>query len=344
MRVFCVVAIVLFALSVQLATAAPSLPITKAPVAPVPSLTGPPHDADAVQGQWFRRLQGPAALPSPNDPIENRTHEFYDNLPGLGGGSASYLAIKGVPANVVFDSTPGPTFNNILSFDIVATITNDVPGMGEYLPGNNSHNEHLPPLPPDRQYVGTLYQPKLTAEFAYGLNAPLPQQTGAPYFDMMPRIRAVNHDQLAWYCWTPGAQLPDPSVNAQPGDYYVPTWDFADIPIGQSATRLLRFVVDGVGLPPADLRWGAINGSVQNPNLDLLYNRTEDLKIGDWMDWLLVDSGLAYAGQPGHEESMMSRGGNVSVFHNVPEPSTLALLACLAVAAACVVGRRRLTA
>jgi len=116
---------------------------------------------------------------------------------------------------------------------------------------------------------------------------------------------------------------PDNPVGLGPaGNYYVPTWDFGDIPVGGSSTRVLRFGVAGA-ITPNDPRYGAIMGSFQAPagQGDVFLNRTTDLKIGDWLDELTRDSGVPYP------TDWPLRGGNVSVFHNIPEPASLVLLA-----------------
>ena len=328
------VLLTVFAIAVA-ASAAPSLPITKPPAVPVPSFTGPEYDPHAMQGQWFSRLSGPGALPTPQDIPENRTHEFYDNVLADGGGFTRHLSIQGVAQNIQY-GFGGPGIGNIVSFDIFATITNDLPGVGPWMDGDNAHNEVLQ-FP--EQYEGPLLGTKLTAEFVRALNGPLPAQMGSPYFDIQPNIVATNHDQLAWYCWTPSATGPDgfpPLIGQQPGRIFVPTWDFGDILPGQSAVRLLSFTVDGGGLAPGDLRYAAL----QAQGKDVFYNRTTDLKIGDWMDMLLVDGGTPYAiGAP--EGWPDGRSGNVSVFHNVvPEPGSLLLCLSGALGLALVLRRR----
>ena len=86
--------------------AGPSLPVTKPPVMNATILTGPPRDAPAVTGQWFR---------SSSSGIETvRTHEFYDEL--LGGGSGS-AAIAGFVSSITYDIA-----SNITAFSIIATM------------------------------------------------------------------------------------------------------------------------------------------------------------------------------------------------------------------------------
>lgn len=314
------------------ALAAPSLPITNPPVMPGPP-AGPPTDPVAMQGQWFRSLGSGA--------VTNRTHEFYDNVreyQGLfwGGGVSGSAAIYGVVNSVQYN----PLNSNIMAFTILATITNDTPGMGPWRDGANSHGEALST---PNQYAGPLLQTKLTAEFACDPNKLPPSPLTPPYWDQNPRIFAAGHDQLAWYCWSSGVQ-------GQPGDYYVPTWDFGDIQPGQSVTRQLSFTVDGAGLPPSvvgsgDYRYAAIQGSYVG-QMDIFFNRTTDLKIADWMETLLIDGGTPYADVPGTPLppewwNVETRSGNVSVFHNVvPEPGSLVLCLGGAVGLALLLRRR----
>lgn len=300
MKLTTTIAIVTVLCATVCATAAPSLPITKPPVLPVPSWTGPVQDPHAMRGQWFQDYR---------TGVEDfRTHEFYDNLMGYGGGFSGASAIYGKVSNVQF---AGP---NIIGFTIEATITNDTPGEGPWADGSNSHGEWL--STPD-QYFGTLYDTKLTAEFAITDLGNLPPVWNAPYRNTDPYIIGLDEDQAGWYCWTPG----NPAELLPTGNYYVPTWDFGTIPVGQTASRTMNFAVSGPGMTPADIRYGAIMTSWQAlwGQGDVFMNRTTDLKIGDWIDDIAIDSGVASP----HE--MPLRDGDVSVFHNIPEPATLSL-------------------
>jgi hypothetical protein len=276
--------------------AAPGLPVTKPPVGPVPSFTGPLNDPHALSGQWFFSTTGIG--------VESvRTHEFYDNVTGQGGGFASTNAIKGVAQNLQLVG------GNIVGFNILATITNDLPGDGPWLEQPNSHGEVRANALP---YVGDMFDVKLSASFAIlNPNMPPPGNVG-PYHVITPFIEALNEDQAAWYCWTPGGQ------NFPPGNYYVPTWDFGNIPLGSTATRLLSFSVQAPGLAPTDPRFAALVDS-EARGTDLLMNRTTSLKISDWLDMLALDPGTPYP-VPANVSS------DVSVFFNIPEPTSLALL------------------
>jgi hypothetical protein len=292
--------------SASLVYAAPSLQITKPPVVPVPSWTGPVQDPHAMAGQWFMDL---------NSGVEHwRTHEFHDNVsPQGGGGFASFHAIWGFAFDVISDAQ-----GNITSFDILATITNDVPAMEPWLDGGNSHLEFRPFIDLEDQYVGELIDTKLTAEFAISLVAgppPINDWPIGPYRDPgLPHIVATNEDQLAWYCWCPTNDIQELTP---PGTYSVPTWDFGTIPPGSAASRVLMFVCIPP-IPPGDPRHAAITLSSES-GLDILLNRTTSLKISTWLDDLGPDPGIPYP------EVEPFRGSDCSVFHNVPEPSFFCL-------------------
>ncbi len=282
---------------VTVAMGAPSLLITKPPVTGGINAGPNPIDPDANMGQWFTDLA-----------VQNhevRNHEFYDNLTGDGGGVASTAAIFGSVTSITYQAGPG---SNIMGFTIGATITNDTDtSIGVWADGGNSHNEALST---NEQYVGTLYDTYLTADFAADpTRQPSPYQP--PAVQQNPQIIAVNHDHLAWYCY-------NENEDAGLGGFWVPTWDFDDIPLHQSANKDLIFTVAGPGLASSDSRYVAIEGSVTGA--DILSNRTTSLKISDWEDTLALDLGTAYPVPPG-------TSSDVSVFHDVPEPATMSLLA-----------------
>ena len=306
--------VVPIALVASFALAAPSLDITKGPVTPIPSWTGPAMDPDAVMGQWFLDLE------TGNEEV--RTHEFYDNVEGAGGGYTSSAAIVGIPVNIQIDAASG----GITAFDIRATITNDTPSLSTaeiWKSGSNSHGERLVV---DDQYKGTLYDTKLTVEFAVDrnsflnwLNTALPSlDPSDPYEIIEPLIVAEKPDELAWYCWTPDA--PNPDQYQPTGDFLVPTYDFGDIKPGESVSRTLHFTVAGTGLLPGDPRYEVL---ISNPN-DVFLNRTTSLKISNWIDMLAIDDGTPYPAETGQIEGALLNS-DVSVFHTVPEPAVLGL-------------------
>jgi hypothetical protein len=331
----------LIVLTTQWASAAPSLPITKPPVQEVfHPWTGPTNDSNAAQGQWFQRVS--------DETLEVRPYEFHDNVlnndPMLnyGGGTASYLAIYGKVNSI----TRAAGTSYVTAFSIRARITNDTPATTPWYRGEDSHGEYTtmaPIYPSDKndpinnpvvdttgQYVGTLYDTKLTIEFAVGRNSQgglkLPATWTDPYTqgqygpNSNPNyVVAENPDQMAWYCWTPN----NPEGKQPYGDFYVPTYDFGDIAPGQTVERILSFTVsDPNGIEPADPRYLLLDQSYGAPEGegDIFLNRTTDLKIGDWIDNIAADTGVAYPLDP-------FKAGNVSVFHGVPEPSTFVLLA-----------------
>ncbi|MCD4830221.1 MAG: hypothetical protein K8R02_00260 [Anaerohalosphaeraceae bacterium] len=290
------VVLAMLVLSATMVLAAPSLRITSPPVMNN-GWTGPMIDPPASLGQWFLRL--------PDGIEEARTHEFYDNVIEHGGGLASYFAIEGVAFNLQYNA------GNLVYFEINATITNDTPASTPWADGTNSHGETLS-VP--EQYEGILYDTKLTVEFAIERGsydnwiALWGSMTYPPYQDIFPHIEAIEPNQLGWYCWTP-----ENEPQLMPfGDYLVPTYDFGDIAQGASATRVLKFTVDGGGLPAGDPRRIAIEQSAQTED-DIFLNRTTSLKISTWMDWVAVDNGQPYPGEVG-------RSSDVSVFHNIEGP------------------------
>jgi hypothetical protein len=285
----------------------PSLDVTKPPIGPAESWTGPTHDPHAQQGQWFY---------DPGSGAQGAcSYEFHDNVdPLYGGGYASSGAILGVARNIQWAGAAGAS--NIVAFDIAATITNDTPSSSGWLSGTNSHGEYI--LYTQPQYAGTLLSTRLTIEFAVADAANVPAAWTGPYRQgadaNAPFIIAANEDELAWYCWTPD----NPQGLTPTGGYYVPAWDFGDIAVGQSVRRILTFAVGGAGLDPGDARWQALADSATY-GYDLLSNRTTSLRISTWVDDLGIDDG-----SPWLDETL--RGSNCSVFHAVPEPGVITLV------------------
>jgi len=279
--------------------AAPSLMITEPPVTSQYPWTGPVQDPDAIKGQWFKdNLTGAETY---------RTHEFYDNVESdtlhFGGGFSSYTAIHGFVFSIITDPSGA-----ITSFVISATIKNDTPALSPWADGFNSHDEALAT---DNQYEGTLFYTKLTAEFALSGGGAVPIAWTPPYmYNDWPDIYAEDHDQLAWYCWTPGNTWEDPPLTPY-GGYFVPTWDFGNIASGGSAQLFLHFTVAGIGIvPEMDPRFSIIMESLTAGDAsDIFLNRTTSLKISTWMDDLSLDTGIPYPDFP-------LRGSDVSVFHN----------------------------
>ncbi len=289
-RVLASMALILFA-SAQ-TWAAPSLPVTKPPVGPNPSHTGPVGDSHAVSGQWFRVVG--------SDTLTVRSHEFHDNTQGNGGGWVTTLAIVGRVTNVVFDtSIPVPT-PPIIAFDIVAAVYNDLPGEGTWLNGTNSHGEMQSAT---SGATGTMMGVVLTADFAMSDPTNKPRNFNPPYRTPGPAIVATNMDLLGWYCWDPASGL------IPEGGFYVPAWDFGNIAPGGGVVRTLQFVVPE-GLPFTDPRWAIINQS-QETGADVLLNRSLSLKISNWIDDMGIDTGAPYPTNPPLVAS------DVSVFHDV---------------------------
>ena len=285
-----------FAVSINL-QAAPSLPITEPPVTST-YMDGPNIDPWTTNGQWFLNMEGEE---------EFRTHEFHDNLPDLGGGAYGPDAINGTVVSIQYAvGGSGGYGDDIVGFKIEATIANDThTALGEDTFSDNSHGE-------SRQegtefYAGVMVDTKLTTEFAIADTDLLPAVFSGPYQNLWDSyIIADNEDQQAWYCWNEQ----EPPMGGEPGNYYVPTWDFGDIPVDQSATRTLDYSVD----PPmdsSDPRYGVIYASLMD-GIDIFANRTTSLKISTWIDNLGEDAGANFP-------DGVQRSSNVSVFHNIEE-------------------------
>ena len=273
------------------AGAAPSLPVTKLPVLDATILTGPPADPASTNGQWFSNYEFQQS---------SRTHEFYDNV---AGGAKGAGAITGYVSSVTYQAGVG---SPIVAFSIQATIWNDSSVEAEYAAGDNSHGESLAYL--GAPYEGALLNTRLVAEFALIDEFNPPPSTQAPYRDVQPYILADNEEEVAWYCWA----QEDPNHEIK-GSYYVPSWNFGDIPLGQSSAKQLDFTIPAPGLPPTDPRYAAIVLSMANQS-DLLANRSTSLKISTWLEDLVGDSGVPYPEAP-------HRSSNVSVFHDIEEPT-----------------------
>jgi len=281
-----------------------------------PSMAGPSGiDPQSDQGQWFRGRTGA-------DRLEVRTHEFYDDLEEFGGGWADFFAIQGQAVNI-YDSAglPWAPGMPIAGFDILATITNDLPGnpyVSTVQGGTNSHYEvALSPMWIEEEVI--MADVKLTAEFAIApeVGPPSPDSI-LPYCPKDKYIVALNHNQLGWYCYAD-----DVSPLVPPGNFSVPTWDFGDIKPGQSAQQLMSFTVtDALGNPDVLMPGDPDYLAFEEPDADLLLNRSTSLKISTWVDDLQPDWGIPYPEEP-------LRGSNCSVFFNpepIPEPGMLVLL------------------
>jgi hypothetical protein len=280
--------------------AAVALDVTSPPVVGPPG-TGPfPQDPNATQGQWF----------SDNTA---RPYEFYDNAQGSGGGFTGTQAIKGIVTSITYAAGPGTA---ITAFQVAATITNDtMPVPGFWNPGNNSHGELLNTF---SHYIGDMHGTRMTIEFALSSLALQPNTWALPYTQYLPEIIANNEDLTAWYC--------NSNNPLNPGNFYVPAWDFGTILMGQSVTRVLDFSVNG-GISPLDPRYSPLLTSFSDGASDILMNRTTSLKISNWVDGIWVDNGSPY---PNEDQALLN--SNASVFF-VPEAGTSALLCLLGILA-----------
>ena len=255
-----------------LSFAGPERPVRSTTFA-MTSPCGPLWDPMAAQGQWFM------------DPVSGSTHpktwEFHDD--------DDTLSIKGVVQTITYGPMP---MSNIVAFTVLATVKNNLPSLHQQTSSSNSHNEVQ--SPPYAAYSGMMQGTRIVAEFAVANMTLLPSGqipyytdpvSGGAYF-----IEAVNEDELAWYCWSPGIlQLP-------PGNFQVPSWTLGNIPPGGSKQVTMAFTVTGPGMPMTDYRYGVIRFSKIN-QADIFYARHPSLKISHWLDTLLVDY-AGYIGAP----------------------------------------------
>lgn len=267
-----------------LVSAAPSLPVTKSPVLPNPSFTGPTNDFHAIMGQSFQVIA--------TSNLEYRTHEFYDNSTNAGGGYMGHLAISGQVVNIVKNFGAA-----ILSFDIEAVIFNDTPAVTGW---DNGTNNLLEFRNTGSQYTNTLKQVVLTADFAVtgdeNGDAILPNFS-TPYFtDVYSSMYIVttNNDYKAWFG-------PSQTENNY-GGFYVPGWSFGDILANSSSVRTLSFYIPG-GISPSDPRYDAITNGA-----DIFINRSLSLKISEFVSNPATDN-----------DDSAATNSNVSVFHNTLE-------------------------
>jgi hypothetical protein len=214
--------------------------------------------------------------------------------------------------------------NHIIGFDLAVRITNDMPSLSRWLDGGNSHEETLTfshPLTLDMLNV------KLTIEFADDGTIGNFPNVGPPYHPAPPplmwrgsiesNVYAIEYDQLAWYCWTPRPDDPSPFD----GQYMVPTWDFGDIKLNESVTRILQFgLYDSVG--PGEPLYDHLIALLDAE--DVLLNRSTSLKISDYFDVIVMDRGLPYP-HLDTEPPLPATSSNCSVFFNIepPEPPVI---------------------
>lgn len=295
------------------------------PIGPGIGPAGPAADPTTQQGQWFLMNNGVA---------DARSHEFYDNIDGNGGGAPNHLAINGSFLGYI-SGTGGVT-----AYQMNVSITNNTPlSFGPIATLANTHGESRVGNSP--RYVGDMLNVRFTAHWAddgvagnfqqgvanIGSSDPGPAFTSPGTSNTF----AIGHDGLAWYSYT--QPLPGTIIG---GSYQVPTWDFGNIAVGQTVTRTLTFrfyqPVAAANLPPASQLLGQ----------DLLINRTTDVKIGTYFQddpvvRGIFDQQLPYP--PGSMNSATGAYGNCSVFFDaVPSPGSAGLAAIGALLAG---GRRR---
>jgi len=299
-----------------IALASPGLDVRSVPTGPIlpgNAPAGPPIDSTSQNGQWFLMNNG----------LEDfRTHEFHDNIDGHGGGPINHLAIDGRILSYNFD-----TSGNVMGYNMNVRITNNTNVVnGTWAGGPNMHGEDR--LVPWQNDVGTMRNVRFSAHWAddgnpfnftpSSANVPsINQPQNTPVSPGTANTFAKNYDALAWYSYTSG------QAGTVGGSYQVPTWDFGDIAVGATASRIITFSF-----------YDALNASAV-PSLnnllghDLLIARSNDIKIASYFQDdpvlnLVFDSLTPYP--PGGINPVGSNYGNSSVFYDqIPSPGTLAL-------------------
>ncbi|MBL0927313.1 MAG: hypothetical protein IBJ11_06635 [Phycisphaerales bacterium] len=299
------------------ASASPAIDIRSNPTGPVTpgnAPAGPNIDPTTQQGQWFLENNGTESA---------RSHQFYDNIDGAGGGPPNHLAIQGSFAGYT-------TFNGqITGYTLNVSITNNTPiSNGPYQSQPNTHGENR--LTPWPRYVGTMYDVRFCAHWADD-GIPLNFQAGSaniPSNNPGPastspgtsNTYAMGYDALAWYSYN--QPLPGTIIG---GSYQVPAWDFGNIAVGQTVTRALTFAfytpLNIAAVPPPTFFQGQ----------DLLISRSTEVKIGTYFQDDPAIGGIFDRLQPyppGSFNPQTSQYGNSSVFFNpVPAPGAAAAVA-----------------
>ncbi len=274
---------------------------------------GPPWDAFARQGQWFQ------------DPVNGETHvgtwEFHDD--------DNSLSIEGVVQNIQYQN-PANSNSNIMAFDVLVTVVNNLPSELQAGGSSNSHGE-VQAFVGTAYMEGTLFDARITAEFAIADPAFIPNGTPpywgdpvSPTTGSIYHIEAVNEDEWGWYCWD------DPGMPGGPGNFQVPTWRLQPpiIHPGQIGTAMMSFQIAPPGMSIMDYRHSVIRHSHWH-GADLLYNRHNSLKISHWLDTLLIDDGYNIHAPPGQYEIEPPEyvyASDASVFFNTTPPGEMAEL------------------
>jgi hypothetical protein len=287
----------------QVAYAAPGLDITNGPVVNsgdtgpnVPAVQGNPgvQDPSAASGQWFQNTS--------NGLYSSRPYQFYDNATGSGGGTAGTNAIRGYISSFSYNIG-----GQVTGFQITASVTNDMQGLTGWADGTNAHGETLSTTQQLPQM--TMHHTVLSTLFADdGTQGNFP--VGGANIGPESNIYAIGYDSAAWYSYT------------NTGAFWVPTWNFGNIGIGQTATRVLDFGL--YSAVDAAFFVGLYDPGVP---IDVFTSQSNNLKLGNYFSPLAADTGAAL------------QTSDVAVFFTTPEPASLALLGLAGLAG--ITARRR---
>jgi hypothetical protein len=318
---------------------------------------GPGFNPSGSHGQYFQR----------GSAFELRTQEFYDDLYD---NDASFVPvrIKDLWGQVIdINKVDRNGVDHITGFTLRVSVFNqfDPAGQPKSFHGITQLGERNSTLALQR--AETMVDTLVTMEFAR-LAGSRPTQidfgTDESFYNEMlvdaaeaqstgpssPQIIAIDPDATAWYGITPGSTRSDVA-----GGFIVPAYDFGTLLTGETATRDIQFAVEGAGLSAGEQRFTALDqswlfwryhlpvtdpDSIAPPDIltaalqrnfaDVLYAHSSDLKVGNYLDTLqthLTQQNFAI-----NFDGLIPIG-NASVFYNVPEPTTFAVIASTGVLA-----------
>jgi hypothetical protein len=330
---------------------------------------GPTINSDGSHGQYLRNLA--------NNNVSLRTHEMYDDPFDNDASFIPFRIKDLWGQVIGLNTVDRSGVDHITGFKLRVTVRNDtilydqpythfgITQLGERSSKRVFRTGH------------TMQDTMITMEFARLAGARPPQVNAGTdellYNELlvnatealtagtsMPQIIALNPDATAWYGITPGS-----SRSGTQGDYIVPAYNFGTVPADTEVSRDIDFVVEGNGIPQTELRYNALQQSLlywryqpasgplyippvdpndlaelvarnlQKNQADVLFANSSDLKVGNYLDVLATDVGRRQSGATNFNN--LFPNGNASIFYNIPEPTSVVLIA----SAGAVLSRRR---
>lgn len=242
--------------------------------------------AKLPKGQWFIPANTLPATP------HSIMRQFYDNPawpsesgPGWGNYWTENWAIKGIITNYTLVD------GLITEFTVAATVTDDT-------------YEYIEPLTGTAATFGTFKAPDISELYEEPMfNVHLTANFADKDSSGTSNIYAVGYDELAYY----GTSSSEPPSSSSSG-YRVPCWNFGDIALNGSVSKLLTFKIkDPVG--PGDAVYEWIVWDYDNSS-DIFASRTRTVKIPMFPTGVVYDDNWPW---PNFDESYSC---NVSVFYD----------------------------